>query len=129
MKKRKGGGQPGNKNAEKWPKEDLIQIGEELLEWMSQDQNIWFEKFLMSKGLYRDFVSDRSVNCKPFAELIKKAKQMQESRIAEFALYNKINTTMAIFLLKNNHGFKDRLDHDHSVSIPSITYEHIPSKK
>lgn len=115
MAKRKGGGQPGNKNALKWSDSDLIQIGEELLKWMNQDQNIWFEKFLMSKGLYRDFVSDRAENCKSFAELIKKAKQMQEARIAEFALHNKINTTMSIFLLKNNHGYRDRQEHSHSA--------------
>ena len=130
MVKRRKGGQPGNVNAVKWSEEDALRIGEDLLEWMERkEQNIFLGTFLRSQGLYRDIVRKLSDRFPSFGDLIKKAKEIQEDKLAFYALTKNINTAMAIFLLKNNHGYKDRQEHSHDVNIPSsITYEHVSSK-
>lgn len=41
---------------------------------------------------------------------IKKCHQLFKSRLMEQGLENKVNATMAIFILKNNHGMSDKVE-------------------
>lgn len=49
---------------------------------------------------------------KPMAvrKAIKKGRQMNEILLAQMTLNGKVNPVTAIFLLKNNHGYKDQQD-------------------
>lgn len=49
---------------------------------------------------------------KRFSNAIKKLKEVQCSMLQEHGLEGKYSAPMAIFLLKNNHGFKDRTETD-----------------
>lgn len=57
-----------------------------------------------------------------FSSTIKEAKTVIESDLAQRALEGKNNATMSIFLLKNNFGYKDKHETEHSgsIDIPSI---------
>jgi len=58
-------------------------------------------------------VFDYLVNKYPRFESIKKAiKANLENNLVVNALTNKINTTMTIFILKNNYGYKDKVEID-----------------
>ena len=54
---------------------------------------------------------------KEFSDTIKKAKTMIENWIEENALLNKLNSVVAIFNLKNNFGWKDKQELEHSGGI------------
>ena len=47
-------------------------------------------------------------------------ESMLENRLVTGALQNKVNTTMAIFLLKNKYGYKDNKQVDTNITIQPI---------
>jgi hypothetical protein len=47
-------------------------------------------------------------------------ESMLENRLVTGALQNKINNTMAIFLLKNKYGYKDNKQVDQNITITPI---------
>lgn len=47
-----------------------------------------------------------------FSDAIKRAKVKCENWVEENALMNKVNPTTAIFNLKNNYGWKDKVEQD-----------------
>jgi len=47
-----------------------------------------------------------------FSDTIKRAKGKCENWVEEGALMNKINATAAIFNLKNNYGWKDKIEQE-----------------
>lgn len=70
-------------------------------------------------------ISEAAVECGEYEELIsyfrtkfgqdfksiKKAKDIVKNRLVNQGLDGDANPTMAIFILKNNHNMKDRIDH------------------
>jgi len=114
MSKQKGG-QPFNVNAEKWTESEALNIGNGLLDWLNidNDDHIFFQEYLVDKhGLYEELISYLSGKYDSFLKLIKRCKKKQESKIVRYALKNKVNVTMAIFLLKNHHAYKDKTEQD-----------------
>ena len=75
----------------------------------------WFEKpsrhslteFAHSRGYVVDWLEDLSKKSEAFALSYKKSKQICADRISKGALNNKLNPTMAIFMLKCNHGWRE----------------------
>lgn len=126
---RKGGGQPGNKNAEKWTEEKAMEIGRELIAWLEKGgpDNIFFEKFLVGRGLYRDMVVFLSEKYRSFSEVIKKAKQLQELNINTLAITNQVSVPISIFMLKNHHNYTDKVNHTGDVQ-SSINFQLVPRK-
>lgn len=130
MSKRKVGGQPGNKNAQKWTKEIVEKLGRDLIKWMLPDitgligkdgkptgekidlheKNIFFERFfIIEKGLYPQITSQLEKDFpKSFPNYIKIAREIQKIKLQEGAIFGKLNVTMSIFLLKVHHAFNDR---------------------
>lgn len=117
MEKRKEGGQPGNKNAEKWTEEEAILLGNDLIEWIKQPTNFWVQEFLSSRGLYKDLTGYLENKFQSFLELKKEADAIQENKIVTKALKNEFNNTMSIFVLKNKHGYKDKTEVDSNVKV------------
>ena len=68
------------------------------------------------QGTYRhqyDLFIDYHDNKKQeLATLKKRMKDIFEQRLAKRALKQEVNTTMAIFMLKNNHGWADKKEVD-----------------
>jgi hypothetical protein len=113
--KRGEGGQPGNKNAEKWTEGKAIDLGEKMIEWLREKDdedndkgNIFFREFLLDNDLYSDLVDYLCDKYKSFSDLIKKAKEIQEIKLVKFGVGDRLQPAMTIFILKNNHGYRDK---------------------
>jgi hypothetical protein len=112
-KKKNPGGRPVI-----WTEEKILQLGEELIEWLkASDDNIWFERFLYEvKDLYPQLIGEMKDKYPKFAELLKKAKKIQESKIVDGTFKHNINATMAIFVLKNHYQYTDKQQTEISIS-------------
>jgi hypothetical protein len=101
----------------KWTEEKILQLGEELIEWLKADEdNIWFERFLYEeKDLYPQLIGEMKDKYPKFAELIKKAKKIQEGKIVDGSFKHSLNPTMAIFVLKNHYQYTDKQQTDITI--------------
>ncbi len=120
----KGGGQYNNKNAEKWNEEEALKLGNELIEWISEeptmassmhgqyikDINMFVVGFTASKKLCRNLPSELAKKFKSFSALLKIAQGIQEDKILKYSMLNKTNSAISIFCLKNHHGYVDKQD-------------------
>ena len=49
------GAMEGNKNAETWTEERVLELGNEMMEWFREDGNVFWKDFFVRKhGLYAD---------------------------------------------------------------------------
>ena len=101
-----------------WTEEKILELGQELIDWLKVDEeNIWFERFLYEvKDLYPQLISEMTNKYPKFAELIKKAKKIQESKLVDGTLKMGLNPTMAIFVLKNHYQYTDRTQTDITIT-------------
>lgn len=108
--KAKKGGQPENKNAEKWTEEVLLKVGDGLFNWMlAKESNVFMREYLLiNHGITIDHLSKYTKKYDSFCGLIKKAKEYQEIKLMKHS--KRIGMPMAIFCLKANHGYKDKID-------------------
>jgi hypothetical protein len=103
-------GNPAGRPVE-WTAEKLVKFGNDLIDWMNKSQtNIFFQEFCVEKGVYRSVINKHQSKCPEFKELIDMAREIQEMKIVKWSIANKLNTTMSIFLLKNKHGYSDRVE-------------------
>lgn len=132
-----GGGQPNNKNAEKWTEEKAVALGEDLIEWLlekdengNDKQNIFYKEFLvMEKNLYAGVIDYLTDKFESFSNLIKRANEIQELKLNKLGVQNKLNPTMTIFCLKNHHHYKDRTQVDNTSSDGSMSPERVDLSK
>lgn len=112
-KKKNPGGRPVI-----WTEEKILQLGEELIEWLKEDEdNVWFERFLYEKkDLYPQLIGEMRDKYPKFAELLKKAKKIQENKLVDGTLKHSLNPTMAIFVLKNHYQYTDKQQTEITIS-------------
>lgn len=112
-KKKNPGGRPVI-----WTEEKILQLGEELIEWLKEDEdNVWFERFLFEKkDLYPQLIGEMKAKYPKFAELLKKAKKIQENKLVDGTLKHSLNPTMAIFVLKNHYQYTDKQQTEITIS-------------
>lgn len=120
-KPKDGSKNPGGRPKE-WTEKALIKLGEDLINWLSKGpENVFQKDFLLPKGLYEDLISDHIKDYKSFADLIKKANEIEKHKFCKNALNNAYNTAMAIFVAKNNFGMVDKVEsyntHDGNIII------------
>lgn len=116
------GGRP-----EEWTEDRACTFANELVHWMSKDENIFWERFVViEKGmdpttlsyLQRKFREKKYDESKPidrekvkkrdeFFKAIKRAEKIQELKLADKAMDNR-SVGGAVFLLKNKHGYADK---------------------
>lgn len=128
-KSSKVGAPKGNKNAEKWTEETVLEavvlvyeycknhktpflgIALNALDFSAQRWSEWTKKF-----------SDNKV----VLESIKKTETLIEANLVEGGMKGDFNSTMAIFTLKNKHGWRDKkeVDNNHSgkVEVPGLAW-------
>ena len=108
---------------------------EEEIIWMktylnsSDGENIVFKKELchLRNYSYNEFAT--YVNKFELFDAIKEVDEILEVRIAKAGMTNEINTTMAIFCLKNNHGWKDKTENETVLKSDGLTINFVPAKK
>ena len=80
-----------------------------------------FQRRATNIGVHIDTLHERAKVYKPFSESKRKCKLIQEAILIENWLTGMYNATMVQFMLKNNHWYSDKQEHEHSWSITSIT--------
>lgn len=99
----------GNKAAEKWTEERALALGYELLEWMKQPMNIFFEEFLIIENdYYAELIAYLSSKFPSFLKVIDRAKKIQELKLQKHATLKDTDTGMTKFILINRHDWKDK---------------------
>lgn len=101
----------GNTNALKYKTQEELQAG---INAYFEDCDKREKPYTMS-GLALSLGIDRTTLIRygdrdSYATLIKEAKQRVECQLEENALTNKANATFTIFNLKNNYGWKDKVE-------------------
>lgn len=73
--------------------------------------------FAMEIGVCVDTLHEWQNVHPEFSEAYKKAKKLQEQLIAANAMNNRYNAYFAQFMLKNNHGWKDKQEVEQTQTI------------
>lgn len=114
----------GNKISEKWTLEATILFCEEVYSYVkNNDECSSLTKALTELGGYDDllcYLENKHKNKYDFKP-IKESKDIVKARLIEKGLYNKVNPTMAIFILKNNHDMADKVESKVDTNIQSVS--------
>jgi hypothetical protein len=123
----RGGGQYGNKNAEKWTEEKALKLGNEILKWVSQDPiirstdqgklsivsaNLFISKYLIQHNYCHTLTSELAKKYKSFATVLLKIKKLQEIKINSLGLFKLLDPGLVKFNLINHYGYKDKTQTD-----------------
>lgn len=108
----------------KWTEEAAMKLASDLRTWMEEDENenIFFQEYLAKQRIHGSTISDLTSKFPEFSAVIKELKSLQEFRINKLALKQKVNPVMAIFLLKNLHGYADKQE----VKTENVNYNYDP---
>jgi len=94
----------------KYTPEYLKALGVKLIKWISEPSHWWLMDFAIENDMYAQQLSELALKSEYFSLALKRAHTIQESRIVQLAMAKKIDTTMAIFALKNVAGWRDKTD-------------------
>src|SRR6056297_474812 len=109
----------GNKYAEKWTEEKVLEKLEHIHERVINEKIPFVGIIFRDMGLYRELWyhwKKRFQDNSKVINLIKKIEENLEANIVESGLYGKTNNTMSIFVLKAHYGWKDKQYIDAEVS-------------
>lgn len=106
----------------KWTPEAAQELCDGLESWMREDGNVYFEEYLvLIRGLYPDIIGDLSSKYDFFFQSIKKARKLQELKLAKLLLNTRANPGGPIFALKNNgHNWTDK----HESKTQNVNYNY-----
>ena len=96
---------------------------EALVEWMKDDNNFWLKDFSIERGYPYAYLSVWANENESFSNSLKKAHDIQETKLVKGGLSGKFNNAMAIFVLKNVAGYRDVQAIDHTIKDPTNWFE------
>ena len=120
------GAKKGNKTAEKWDKIKTLKALNQILYDVEKDKIVYLGIALAKIDLYADvwaYWLDKFENDTDVFRAIKRVESKIESNLLQQALGNKINSSVAIFVLKNKYKWSDRQEIDHTSKGESIVWE------
>ena len=91
----------------KWTQEAIEAEAEALLEWFEDPNHFWLKDFAIERGYCSQKFSEFSAESEYFSDALKRAKEIQESRLVRMGFSKKFNPAMAVFALKNVAGWRD----------------------
>lgn len=101
----------GNTNAEKWTFEESEKFCNSVLAYIQKNKKCRsISEACTELEQYEELVSYLSKKHDTVFKSIKRAKDIVKNRLVNQGLDGDANSTMAIFILKNNHNMKDRQD-------------------
>lgn len=114
-------GMKGNDNAEVWTEDEANNFAHELfLHVVNNHSCLSTSEAVAHIGQYDDLVSYLSNKYESVFSTIKKAKTIIKSRLIDKGLNSETNPTMTIFVLKNNHDMKDKVETENTHNISSV---------
>lgn len=118
----------GNTNAEKWTRAIVLKEVEAILVEAKKPSCLWIGSAMAKRELYRDiwaYWKEKFKDDKVVFRTIKRVDQIFENRLFEKAAKGDVNTTIAIFGLKNNHNWRDKTEQDINVVSPIVMKDDI----
>jgi len=95
----------------KFTEEFCIELGNDWLKWLQDDESrIYAGEFLAYKGIHQQRISELTRKYPTFAEIYKKANNIQQTRLVKAGLKGGNNQAAVIFLLKNLAGMADKVE-------------------
>lgn len=104
----------GNTNAEKWDLQRTEMFFDDILKYVQKNTKCRsLSEAVVEVGEYEELIS-YLLNKYPDTvfKSIKRAKDIVKNRLVKQGLDGKANSTMAIFILKNNHNMTDKQQTD-----------------
>ena len=93
---------------EKYSKDNIDKLGEELIKFMKRKNEFWLKDFCIAKGFPSEYLTRFSKKSEEFCQSLKKAKDIQESKFVKMGLSKKSNPAFVIFALKNTSNWRDK---------------------
>lgn len=110
-----------NKAAEKWTEVEALKFGNDLLNWMqAEDENIFFDDFIHLQDhtgkyagkIYADLPAYLSKNFTSFLDILNKCRVIEKTKLKKFSAFDKLNASIAKFLLSAEYGLTDKTSTD-----------------
>jgi len=110
-----------NQAALKWTEKEALKFGNDLLNWMqSEDENIFFDDFIYLKNhngkyageIYVDLPAYLGKKHSSFLDILKKCRKIEETKLKKFSAFDKLNASIAKFLLSAEYGLTDKTQTD-----------------
>lgn len=114
----------GNEHNKKWRLENAQELVNDVLEYVKNRNDCFSIAYACSDlGYYETILYHLKDHVKGLDfEPIKVAKEIIKARLINLGVKGDTNATMSIFVLKNNHGMKDKTEHDHTTKGESINH-------
>jgi|GEM_PF-1124126 len=115
----------GNKTAEKWDKNTTLKTLGKLLLVIKADKIFYLGIALAQIDLYPQIWADWNEKFKDDTDVsvaIKRIEAQVEGNLLQQSATNKINATIAIFVLKNKYKWSDKQEIDHTSKGESIVW-------
>lgn len=91
--------------------EDFInKQADDLLEWLKNSENIFFEDFLLDQNINPNRMSEWALVNERFLGAYEIAKHRQLSRLKKGAVLKEFDSGFTKFLMINNHGYSDKTE-------------------
>mgnify|MGYP000344251912 FL=1 len=110
----------GNKYNEKYDIKTAKKFFEDSLALVKSDENIFYiGQVAVKMNTYRDlydYLLDKfKEKDEDFRTIKKEIDTILESRVVEQTMQGKANPTFSIFMMKNNHGWRDKQEQDINI--------------
>ena len=97
-------GQPPLKYTQEFIEKEAIAF----ISWFCKPENIYFKRFALERGYAPDELARFAKKSEVFRRAYLFAKEWQECKIVEGALFNKLNSNFAKFAMTNLSGWSDK---------------------
>ncbi|SDJ95522.1 DNA-packaging protein gp3 [Pedobacter sp. ok626] len=117
-----------NKYAEKWTKQVVLDHLTQILQKVKTDKIFYLGVALAELDLYHQVWSEwtkKFETDKQVSDTIKRIEGLIEANILQLAGSNKMNTAIAIFVLKNKYKWSDKHEVDHTSKGESIVWNEV----
>lgn len=114
----------GNNYAEKWSKTTVLNSLNKIYFDVEDNKIVYLAISLVNSDLYPDIWQYWITKFKSDDEVIRSIKRIEakiEANLLSQALSNKINSTVAIFVLKNKYKWSDKQEIDHTSKGESMS--------
>lgn len=102
-------------------------------EWMKKKDSVFIKQFAVERGYLSSYFADFAAESKVFDDVLKRAKEWQETRLLSLGLYNHINPYITKFVLVNHHNYssepKDVKDNKSKTLLEAIAKELTKNKQ